>query len=83
MKIWKKFLQVDRVHLEFINNASRYIHSHYAYAISSIVYSIQFFSSHDDRVLIEKEKGEVTIRQLLKKKGLSFFSYNKSLCEKI
>ena len=45
-----EFLQVDRVHLEFINNASRYIHTHYAYAISSIVYSIQVFSSHDDKV---------------------------------
>ena len=50
MKIWKKFLQVDRVHLEFIGNESRYIHTQYAYAISSIVYSIQVFSSHDDKV---------------------------------
>jgi len=54
MKIWKKLLQVDRVHLEFIGNASRYIHSHYAYAINKIiafiVYSIQVFSSHDDKV---------------------------------
>ena len=25
MKIWKKLLHVDRVHLEFIANASRYI----------------------------------------------------------
>ena len=50
MKIWKKFLQVDRVHLEFICNESRYIHTHYALAISSIVYSIQVFSSHDDKV---------------------------------
>ena len=46
----KKLLQVDRVHLEFIGNASRYIHTHYAYAIAFIVYSIQVFSSHDDKV---------------------------------
>ena len=50
MKIWKKLLQVDRVHLELIGNASRYIHTHCAYAIAFIVYSIQVFSSHDDEV---------------------------------
>ena len=52
MKIWKKLLQVDRVHLEFIGNASRYIHTHYAYAyaIAFIVHPIQVFSSHDDKV---------------------------------
>ena len=50
MKIWKKLLQVDRVHLEFIGNASRYICTHYSYAIAFIVYSIQGFSSHDDKV---------------------------------
>ena len=48
MKIWKKLLQVDRVHFEFIGNASRYIHTHYA--IAFIVYSIQVFSSHDDKI---------------------------------
>ena len=41
MKIWKKLLQVDGVHLEFIGNASCYVHTHYAYAIAFIVYSIQ------------------------------------------
>ena len=50
MKIWKKLLQVDRVQLEFIGNASRYIHTHYAYVIAFIVYSIQVFSSHNDKV---------------------------------
>ena len=35
MKIWKKLLQVDRVHLEFIGNVSRYIHTHYAIAFIS------------------------------------------------
>ena len=29
---------------------SRYIHTHYAYAIAFIVYSIQVFSSCDDKV---------------------------------
>ena len=29
MKIWKKSLQVERVHLEFIGNASRYIQIDY------------------------------------------------------
>ena len=41
---------MDRIHLELIGNASRYIHTHYAYAIAFIVYSIQVFSSHDDKV---------------------------------
>ena len=36
MKIWKKLLQVDKVYLEFIGNASRYIHTHYAFAIAFI-----------------------------------------------
>ena len=48
MKIWKKLLQVERVHLEFIGNASRYMHTQYA--IAFIVYSVQSFSSHDDKV---------------------------------
>ena len=63
MKIWKKLLQVDRVHLEFIGNASRYMHTHYAFAIAFIVYSIQVFSSHDDKVRIRKEKEEDTIKR--------------------
>ena len=36
-------------HLGFIRNASRYIHTHYAYAIAVIVYSKQVFSSHDSK----------------------------------
>ena len=40
MKIWKKLLQVERVHLEFIGSA-----------IAFVVYSIKVFSSHDDNVL--------------------------------
>ena len=64
MKIWKKLFQVDRVHLEFIGNASRYILTHYAYAITVIVYSIQVFSSHDDKVFtVTKEKEEDTIKR--------------------
>ena len=45
-------MQVDRVHLEFIGNAGRYIHTHYTYAITIafIVYSIQVFSTYDDKV---------------------------------
>jgi len=52
MKIWKKLLQVDRVHLEFIGNSGRYIHTHYTYGITIafIVYFIQVFSTHDDKV---------------------------------
>ena len=50
MKIWKKLKQVDKVHLEFNGNASRYIHTHYAYSIAFIVYSIQGFSLYDDKV---------------------------------
>ena len=41
---------MERVHLEFTGNASRYIHTHYAYAITFIIYSIQVSSSHDDKV---------------------------------
>ena len=33
-----------------IGNAIRYIHTNYACAIVFIVYSIQVFSSHDDKV---------------------------------
>ena len=50
MKIWKKMLLVDRVHLEFIGYASGYIHTHYVNAIAFIVYFKQVFSSHDDKV---------------------------------
>ena len=49
-------LQVDRVHLEFIGNAIRYLHTHYAYAIAFIVYFPQAFSSHDYKVLNNKRK---------------------------
>ena len=65
MKICKKLLQVDRVHLVFIGNACRLIHTRYAYAIASIVYSIQVLV----RVMIkfritkEKEKEEDTIKR--------------------
>ena len=48
MKIWKKLFQSDRVHLEFVGNASRYIHTHYAIPFN--VYSMHVFSSHDDKV---------------------------------
>ena len=50
MKIWKKLLQVDRVHLEFIGSASRYTNTHYVYAIAFIVYSIKVFGLHDHKV---------------------------------
>ena len=50
MKISKKLLQADRVYLEFIGNASRYIHTQYADAIALIVCSMQVFSFHDDKV---------------------------------
>ena len=55
MNIWKKLLQVDTIHLEFIGNPSRYIYTHYPYAIAFIVYSIQVFSSHDDKVNNERK----------------------------
>ena len=47
----------------YIGNASRYIQTHYAYAIAFIVYSIQVFSSHNDKVRIRKEKEEDTIKR--------------------
>ena len=67
MKIWKKLLQVDRVHLEFIGNASRYKHTHYAYAIAFIVYSAYKFLVRmmiKFRITKEKEKEEDTIKRL-------------------
>ena len=39
-----------RVHLKFIGTASRYVHTHYSYTIAFVVYSIQVFSSHEDKV---------------------------------
>ena len=68
--IWKKFLQVERVYLEFIGNAMRYIHTHYAYAIAFIVYSIQVLicMMMKFRITKEKEKEEHTIKRPQKKK---------------
>ena len=64
-KIWKKLLLVDWVHLDFIGNASRYIDTHYAYAIAFIVYSIQVFRLMIKfRITKEKEKEEDTIKRL-------------------
>ena len=42
--------------MELIGNASRYIHTHYAYATAFIVYSIQVFSSHDDKVNNDRKR---------------------------
>ena len=42
--------------MEFIGNASRYMHMHYAYATTFIVYSKQVFSSHDDKVYNNERK---------------------------
>ena len=75
-RIWRKLWKVDRVHLEFIGNASRYIHTHYAYVIAFIVYSIQVFSSHDMinfRITKEKEKEEDTIKRPQQNVSVFFF----------
>ena len=89
MKICKKLLQVDRVHLEFIGNAGRYIHTHYAYAIAFIVYSIQVFSSHDNKVFENNErkrkrgghyKTTATIKAYVKRSGVAYFGVS---CSKI
>ena len=50
MKIWKKLYRMNRVRLEITGNTSRYIHTHYAYAITFIIYSIQVSSLHDHKV---------------------------------
>ena len=47
---------MERVHLEFTGNASRYIHTHYAYAITFIIYSIQVSSLHDHKVWNNEKK---------------------------
>ena len=73
-----------RVHLEFIGNATRYIHTHYTCANAFIVYSIQVFSSHDDKVKNnERKRKRGRHYKTAAIKSLSFFSFNKSLCEKI
>ena len=80
MNIWKKLLQVDTIHLEFIGNPSRYIYTHYPYAIAFIVYSIQVFSSHDDKVNNERKRKR---GRHYKRPQQNVFSFNKDLCEKI
>ena len=82
MKIWKKLLQVDRVHLEFIGNASPYMHTHYTYATALIVYSILVFSSHDDKVY-NNERKRGRRYETAATERLSFFAFNKSLCKNI
>ena len=79
MKIWKKLLQVDRVHLEFIGNASRNINKHYVIAV--IVCSIQVFSSHDDKVYSNERKRGGHYKTAAAKRLVFFFQ--KSLCKKI
>ena len=64
--------------LEFIGNASRYTHTHYAYVIAFILYSIQVFSSHDMikfRITKEKEKEkeEDTIKRPQQNVSVFFF----------
>jgi len=68
MKIWKKLLQVDRVHLEFIGNASRYIHTHYTYTLLLLLlllipYKVLVRMIIKFRITKEKEKEEDTIKQ--------------------
>ena len=54
---------MDRVHWEFIGNECRYIHTHYAYAIAFIVYSIQVLVRMTIKSRITKEKEEDTIKR--------------------
>ena len=54
MKIWKKLLQVDRGHLEFIGNASRYIHTHYTLMFIPYKFLVRMMIKF--RITKEKEK---------------------------
>ena len=59
-------LQVDRVHLEFIGNASRYIHTHYAptpLLLLFIPYKFLVRMMIKFRITKEKEKEEDTIKR--------------------
>ena len=49
MKIWKKLLQVDKVHSEFIGNGSHFIRTT-PLLLLFIPYKFTSFSSHDDKV---------------------------------
>ena len=74
-RIWKKLWKVDRVHLEFIGNASRYIHTHYAYVIAFTVYPIQVLVRMmiKFRITKEKENEEDTIKRPQQNVSVFFF----------
>ena len=63
MKIWNKLLQVDRVHLEFIGNASRYIHTHYATPLLLLFIPYKLLVRMMIKFRITKEKEEDTIKR--------------------
>ena len=63
MKIWKKLLQVDRVHLEFIGNASRYIHTTTPLLLLFAPYKFLVRMMIKFRITKEKEKEEGTIKR--------------------
>ena len=75
MKIWKKLLHVDRVHLEFISNARRYIHTHYAtpFALLFIPYKFLVLVMIKFRTTKEKEKEKEEDYKTAATKRLSFF----------
>ena len=74
---------MDRVHLEFIGNGSRYIHTQYAFPIPLLFIPHKFLV----RMMIkfrrtkEKEEEEDT-KKAAATKRLSIY-FNKRLCEKI
>ena len=78
MKIWKKLLLVDRVHLEFIGNASRYIHRHYTPTPLLLLFiPYKFLVRTMIKFRITKEKEEDAIKRP-QQNVLSFFLSTKA-----
>ena len=65
MKIRKKLLQVDRVHLEFIGNASYYVHTDCAYVTALLLIPYKFLVCMMIKfgITIEKGKEEDAIKR--------------------
>ena len=84
MKISKKLLQVDRVHLEFIGKASHYMHTDCPCTTAFTVYSLQVFSLDDDKVWNNERKRKRAGRyKTAAIKRLSFLLSINGLCKKM
>ena len=80
MKIWKKLLQVDRVHFILVTQVVTYIRTTPTPLLLFFI-PYKFLVRMMRKFRITKEKEEDTIKRL--NKTFKFFSFGKSLCEKI